>query len=263
MKTQYVEIDFCWKYWNAKWKCSIFVPGSACLPSQLPAQLPSSSLGRCRTSVLQSACKSTFWFQNTRKCHSKSCLFLLKQIYSFCQSKANGDCRSQGEIQTSGLTSSQSKTRKFIKKKRYDTFPWTHRTAESSPGFYGIQGLLVSLLPKGTGRPPTAQVGSPAHDCFCSGCTRPCRALVECSVTQISLNAAISFGGKLHYARRSLGAHFPAGKCKWTSCGARRKCPASILSRPIDMAGFHHFAAGGGWGCRSPQDSPDLWHRTL
>lgn len=34
--------------------------GSACLPSQLPAQLPSSSLGRCRTSVLQSACKSTF-----------------------------------------------------------------------------------------------------------------------------------------------------------------------------------------------------------
>lgn len=126
--------------------------GSACLPSQLPAQLPSRSLGRCRTSVLQSACKSTFWFQNTRKCHSKSCLFLLKQMYSYCQSKANGDCRSQAEIQTSGLTSSQIETRKFILKKRYDTFPWTHGTVEGPPGFCGIQGLFVILLPKGTGR---------------------------------------------------------------------------------------------------------------
>lgn len=53
----------------------VLTPLFACLPRQLTDQLPSSSFVRCRTYVLQSAQKSTFHFQNTRKGHSKSSIF--------------------------------------------------------------------------------------------------------------------------------------------------------------------------------------------
>lgn len=74
-------------------------------------------------------------------------------------------------------------------KKRYDTFPRTHRTVESPPGFYGIQSFLVSLLPKGAGRPPQPRwihqrMTASSQDA--RGC-----ALVEHSITQISSNAAL------------------------------------------------------------------------
>lgn len=264
MKTWYVETSKCWKFWNSKWKCPISASSSSCLPSHLPAQLPSSSLGRCRTSVLQSACKSTFWFQNTRKCHSKSCLFLLKQMYSYCQSKANEDCGSQAEIQTSGLTSSQSEKRKFIKKKKKVWhFPMNSQNSRKPFRFLWNTRLACKPPTKRHWQATPAQVGSPAHDCS-SGCNRLCQCPRALQITQISLNAALSFGGKLHSPRHSLGAPFPAGKCKWTSCGAQRiLCPAWILSHPADMASFYNFAAHGPWGCRSLQGSPDLWCRTL
>lgn len=151
-KYKYTEIDFCWKYWNAKWKCTNSDSISACSPSQLPAQLPSRSLGRCRTYVLQSARKSTFRFQNTRKCHSKSHLFLSKQMSTYHQSKAGGDWGSQTEAQTSGPSSSQSETRKFIKKKVLH-FSMNPQNSRRPSSFCGIRGRFVVFLLKGTGRP--------------------------------------------------------------------------------------------------------------
>lgn len=182
-------------------------------------------------------------------------------MYSHCQSKANGDCRSQAEIQTSGLTSSQSETRKFIFKIKVWHFPTNSQDSRKPSRFLWNTKFSCESPTKGHWQATPAQVDSSAHDCFFSGCKRlcPCGAqhhpdLFKCSP---------SSGGKLHFPRHFLGAHFPAGKCRWTSCGARRKCPASMLSCLTDVASFYHFAARGAWGCTSLQGSPDLWGGTL
>lgn len=229
---------------------------ASCLFSSLLAPLAGAGLLCCKVLA-----KAPFGSKTLGSATAR--VVFIKQMYSYCQSKANEDCRSQAEIPTSGLTSSQSETRKFILKKKVCHFPTNSQNSGKPSRFLWNTRHACGSPTKRHWQATPAQVGSPVHDCSFSACNWLCHCPCAVQITQIPLNAALSFGGKLHSPRHSLGAHFPAGKCKWTSCGARRKCPASILSHPADMASFYRFAARGPWGCRSLQGSPDLWCRTL
>lgn len=167
-KYEYAGTDFSWKYKNAKWRCT---PFCACPPSQLPAQLPSISLGRCRTSILQSAQKAPFDFKTLWSATTRAICFCQSKWAAIAKVKLVVTVGSRQRFKTLACHE-RNVIQENLLKKGYYTFPWTHRTIEGSQSFCGTRGRFVIFPAKGHWQATPAWVSSLTRVASSSGCNR-------------------------------------------------------------------------------------------
>ena len=168
LKIRYTDTNFCWQYWNSKWKCTSSDSNSACPPascllSSLLAPLAATGLRCCK--VLR---KAPFSFKTLGNATARVTRFCQTEWAPIDKVKLGGTAEDR-RVQTSGLSSSRSETRKYIKK---FTFPWTHRTVGSPQSFCGIRGRLVVFLLKDTGGPPQSRWAHQDLSASSLGCNR-------------------------------------------------------------------------------------------